>query len=338
MNSHLAMYKAGERVASLLPTPLALRLGQWLGAGIGRLPDLDGKRAVVSSHMRLLMGEGLSSKQTRRLVAEVFGFYGRYWAESLRLPSLGAADVAAGVHMSGFENVERHLAAGTGVLLAAPHLGGWEWGATYLATGMGLPITVAVEPLDPPEVFEWFARFRERLGMNVVAVGAGAAKQITQALRNGHIVCLLSDRLVGGTTGVRVEFFGAPTSLPAGPVTLALRSEAPLVAAAIYYEGGCSAHRIVFRPPLSLSRSGNFRTDVQVGTQALARELEVLIRAAPTQWHLIQPNWPSDPQVHRVFRPRRAGVGRAAKVTEVQPSAALQGEPPASAVPSPSGK
>jgi len=27
----------------------------------------------------------------------------------------------------------------------------------------------------------------------------------------------------------------------------------------------------------------------------LARELEFLIRRAPDQWHLFQPNWPSDP-------------------------------------------
>jgi KDO2-lipid IV(A) lauroyltransferase len=29
-------------------------------------------------------------------------------------------------------------------------------------------------------------------------------------------------------------------------------------------------------------------------TQALAHEFEDLIRAAPEQWHLLQPNWPSD--------------------------------------------
>jgi lauroyl/myristoyl acyltransferase len=28
--------------------------------------------------------------------------------------------------------------------------------------------------------------------------------------------------------------------------------------------------------------------------QALAREFEELIKAAPDQWHLLQPNWPSD--------------------------------------------
>ena len=29
-------------------------------------------------------------------------------------------------------------------------------------------------------------------------------------------------------------------------------------------------------------------------TQDLARALEDLIRRAPEQWHLLQPNWPSD--------------------------------------------
>jgi KDO2-lipid IV(A) lauroyltransferase len=29
-------------------------------------------------------------------------------------------------------------------------------------------------------------------------------------------------------------------------------------------------------------------------TQALAYKLEDIIRQAPSQWHLVQPNWPSD--------------------------------------------
>jgi KDO2-lipid IV(A) lauroyltransferase len=44
----------------------------------------------------------------------------------------------------------------------------------------------------------------------------------------------------------------------------------------------------VVRPPLALDG------DVAAITQALAHELEDLIRAAPEQWHLFQPNWPSD--------------------------------------------
>ena len=247
------MYRAGTVIASALPGVSAYRMGQKLGWVLGRLPDYDGRRAVVASHMGRVLGRPLSREEERRMVADVFANFGRYWAESLRLPTLSHSEVAAGVAMVGFDHVQDALAAGKGVIVAAPHLGGWEWGAMYLA-GAGMPVTVAVEPLEPPERFEWFVRFRERLGMQVVAVGPGAAGAILQALRDNHIVCLLSDRLVGPTAGVEVSFFGAKAKLPAGPVTLAVRSGAPLLAAAIYYGRPAISHTIVFRPPSGNSR------------------------------------------------------------------------------------
>jgi KDO2-lipid IV(A) lauroyltransferase len=228
------------------------------------------------------------------MVAEVFANYGRYWAESLRLPSRTTTEILAGVTTFGWDHLEAALAGGKGVIIGTPHLGGWEWGAMYLIA-KGIPVTVAVEPLRPPDLFDWFARFRRELGMQVVPVGPGAAGALLQALKDGHVVCLLSDRVVAQVSGSEVSFFGAPVKLPAGPVTLALRSGAPLMTAAIYYGKKTTAHTLVFRPPVELPPGGRFRQSVQSGTQVLAIELEHLIRSAPTQWHLVQPNWPDDP-------------------------------------------
>jgi KDO2-lipid IV(A) lauroyltransferase len=50
----------------------------------------------------------------------------------------------------------------------------------------------------------------------------------------------------------------------------------------------------VVRPPIEVERMGRLREDIARITQTLAHELELLIRAAPEQWHLLQPNWPSD--------------------------------------------
>jgi lauroyl/myristoyl acyltransferase len=91
---------------------------------------------------------------------------------------------------------------------------------------------------------------------------------------------------------VEVEFFGERTTLPAGPATLSLRTGAPILPTAIYHEG--RRHRGVARPPVPTVRTGSLRDDVGRVTQLLARELEDLIRHAPEQWHLMQPNWPSD--------------------------------------------
>ena len=47
-------------------------------------------------------------------------------------------------------------------------------------------------------------------------------------------------------------------------------------------------------PALDATRQGRLRDDVQRVTQDLAHALEDLISRAPEQWHLLQPNWPSD--------------------------------------------
>jgi phosphatidylinositol dimannoside acyltransferase len=101
--------------------------------------------------------------------------------------------------------------------------------------------------------------------------------------------------LIADVAGVEVEFFGERTMLPAGPATLALRSGATLVTAATYFGHRSDEHLTVVCPPVPIERAGKLRQDVQVATQSLARQLEELIRRAPTQWHLMQPNWPSDP-------------------------------------------
>ena len=105
------------------------------------------------------------------------------------------------------------------------------------------------------------------------------------------MVVLVADREVG-TSSVEVEFFGEKTFLPAGPATLALRTGAKLLPVAVYSKDyGC--HGVV-RPPISVERKDKFRADVERITQTISNEMEILIRESPEQWHLMQPNWPSD--------------------------------------------
>jgi KDO2-lipid IV(A) lauroyltransferase len=217
--------------------------------------------------------------------------------ESFRLPGLTTEEVDAGFAYEGFGHVDDALSAGVGVILALPHLGGWEWAGRWVAE-QGIPITVVVEPLENEELFEWFVSFRRELGMTVVPLGPDAAPAVLGALKANEIVCLLCDRDITGG-GVEVEFFGERTTLPAGPAMLALRTGAALLPTAVYFTDRRDGHHGVVRPPLTLASRGKLRDDVGRLTQLLAGELEQLIRRAPEQWHLFQPNWPSDPGYHR---------------------------------------
>lgn len=252
---------------------------------------MRGRRSVVERNLRRIHGKDISRKQLDREVDQVFDSYARYWLESFRLPGTHPALIEDGMEVDGYEHIDEALDKGGGVILALPHLGGWEWAAFWLAESKGRKVTAVVEPVEPPELAEWFVGLRRDIGINVVPLGPSAGTECVRALKANDILCLLCDRdLAGG--GVEVEFFGERTTLPGGPATLALRSGAPLLPTAVYFDG--TGHLGLVRPPLPVERQGKLRDDVARITQDLARELELLIRRAPDQWHLMQPNWPSD--------------------------------------------
>lgn len=218
--------------------------------------------------------------------------YVRYYVESFRLPNLSADAIEAGITTTGTDELWAALDRGTGAILALPHLGGWEWAGFWLTKVRGVRVSVVVEALEPPELFDFFASFRESLGMSVIPLGPDAATRVLEALANNQVVCLLADRdLQGG--GIEVDFFGESTTLPAGPALLGLRAGAPVFPTAVYFRPG-DGHFGLVRPPLDTRRQGRLRADVARLTQDLAHEFETLIRRAPAQWHLLQPNWPSD--------------------------------------------
>lgn len=250
------------------------------------------KRQMIERHLRRV-DPSLRGASLQLAAQQAFDSYARYYVESFRLPSLSKRTVARSFSVDGFDHIPAALEQGNGCIFALPHLGGWEWAGRWM-TDKGYKLTVVVEALEPPELFEWFADLRKELGMTVVPTGPNAGAEVMKALRANEIVCLLCDRDID-RNGVEVEFFGERTTLPAGPAMLGLRVGAPVLPVGVYFTPAYNGHQAVVRPPLSMERQGGLRDDVARITQNLAHELEFLIRRAPEQWHLFQPNWPSDP-------------------------------------------
>lgn len=284
-------YKLGSLIARVMPGPVAGVTAQMIGVSFNA--GMRDKRVMIERHLRRV-NPRLRGIALRQAVQQAFDSYARYYVESFRLPTLSSRAVNAGFSVEGYDQIPAAIAAGTGVILALPHLGGWEWAGRWLIE-RGFKMTVVVEAIEPPELFEWFADLRQKLGMTVVPLGPGVAGTILKALRDNEVVCLLCDRDID-RNGIPVQFFGEQTTLPAGPATLGLRTGAPVLPVAVYFTDRYNGHHAVVRPALPTQRSGDgLRADVHRVTQVLATELEYLIRRAPEQWHLFQPNWPSDP-------------------------------------------
>ena len=289
-------------MARAVPAPMVDPLSMLGGTAYGRWAGE--RRALVARHLRRGHGPGLTGRALDREVRRLFASYARYWMESARMPGTSPADLDATTSYEGMEHLEDALAAGKGAIMALPHLGGWDFGGAWLAAVGHYEITVVVEAVDPPELFDWFAELRRSVGLEIVPLGPDAATAVLSRLRGGGAVGLLSDRDILGT-GVEVEFFGERTTLPSGPATLALRTGAPILPTAVYFTPRRGHHGVI-RPAVPVERTGRFREDMARVTQLMARELEGLISRAPSQWHLLQPNWPSDHEV----ADGKAGPGR----------------------------
>jgi phosphatidylinositol dimannoside acyltransferase len=251
---------------------------------------MPAKVALLARHIHRA-DPSLTPTEVRAAVGRGLGSYARYWVESFRLPTLSPRAVERGFSVVGYEHVEATLATGIGPILVLPHLGAWEWAAAWLSRVKHQRVAAVVERLEPPELFDWFVELRRAYGIEVIPLGPNALARLVRAVKHRDIVCLLSDRDISGT-GVEVEFFGEKTTLPAGPALLARRTGAPLLPTAVYYRGRSRLGLVA--PPIWCSTEAGVRQEVQRVTQELAWAMERLIAAAPDQWHLLEPNWPSD--------------------------------------------
>ncbi|RPI22705.1 MAG: hypothetical protein EHM57_04960 [Actinobacteria bacterium] len=125
-----------------------------------------------------------------------------------------------------------------------------------------------------------------------MAGGADTTKTLIRHLKQAGVVALVADRDVTGR-GVEVEFFGEKTTMPGGPAALAESTGAAIFPVAPRFRSGAGYHMVI-EPELPLPEAESRAERIRLGTQAFAERLEGIIREQPDQWHVIQPNWPSD--------------------------------------------
>src|SRR5664280_1013664 len=283
-------YTTLARCIAALPEPVALALGRVVGDVLFRVRHEH--RAMVTLNLQRVLGADADDAEiVERWAHRSFREYARYWVEGARLPLIPPGEVVQHMYIDGLEHLRSGQAAGRGTILALPHIGSWEYGGAFLAT-QDLPMTAVAERIEPPELFDYFVAQRAAMGLTVVPLGSDWGGAIGRAVRQGGVVGLLCDRDLT-ENGIEVEFFGEVTTMPAGPATVALRTGATLLTAAVY-SGPGRDHRALVQPPIDTERTGTFRSDVQRITQEIATRFEGLIRQAPDQWHVFQPLWPVD--------------------------------------------
>jgi KDO2-lipid IV(A) lauroyltransferase len=295
-------YRAAERLLGILPAGPS----QFVAGRVAQVSYLlwPTKRRWSNRNFGHVLGLPPEHPRVRRLALAAYAEYGRYLVELMRLPSRTAAEVDKLAGDIDVEAVKRLRAeAPGGLILAASHMGSNEAVAVSIAEH-GLPISVVADDSSFPELFEHLRREREQ--WSVTLIKWRNLRGIFDVLRKREMLGLLVDWGYRAD-GIPVRLFGAWTTLPAGPATLAAKTQSWIVSVRIKRRPDGKFH-LSWSDPIKVASTDP--AELQRATQAMADELTAIVGAAPHQWYNFKPMWPASAEEAADLE-RRAGIMQA---------------------------
>ena len=282
------------RAVSFLLVRVPLRISE----PVARLGFLAGyylwpsKRRIVRNNAAHVLGLPASHRDVAGLARGIYGTYASFAIEVMRLPGL-PSDEPARLMTRGGQRHEEFLALcrqcadeGRGIIAVSGHIGSIEVFAGAYAH-QGLPTYGLADDSAFPELFELLNASRARWGVTIIPWKS--LRDIFRVMRRPAILGMVVD------WGYRpddlpVKLFGSWTTLPAGPATLAARTNAVIlpVVARRTDDGRYTAQMY---DPIEVADGSP--AAISAATQAIADALEDMVAEAPDQWYTFKPMWPA---------------------------------------------
>jgi KDO2-lipid IV(A) lauroyltransferase len=272
-----------------LPRPLARAAGisiSWLVYLLHRK-----LRRVGMRNLELAFPDK-SRRERKRILRGLFTSLGRQVAEVCLFPEYTRENVSKTVVYEGFENFERALARGKGVIFLTAHLGAWELSA-FAHSLYGYPLNIVMRPLDNPYLDRLTREYRTMHGNK--AVDKDFARGLISAMRRGETVGVLMDTNMIASQGAFVDFFGIPACTASGVARVALKTDAAVVPGFTIWDPVLQKYRLRFDPALELIRTGNTEADVVANTTQFTKVIEEYVRKYPDQWLWVHRRWKTRP-------------------------------------------
>jgi len=279
------------KTIGLLPRPLARAKGIGLGLIVyllhGRL------RRVGMRNLALAFPE-MTLRDRRRILRGTYISLGRQLAEVCLFPRYTRENVSQIVVYEGFENFERAVARGKGVLFLTAHLGAWELSA-FAHSLQGHPLAIVMRSLDNARVDRLIQSYRTMHGNRTVDKD-DFVRGLLAAMRDGETVGILMDTNMTPPQGIFVDFFGIPACTASGLARIALRTDAAVVPGFTVWDAKLRKFILRFDAALELVRTGDDQADVIANTAKFTKIIEDYIRRYPDQWLWVHRRWKTRPE------------------------------------------
>ena len=231
---------------------------------------------LVRSNLELCFPE-LSSRERDEIAADFSANMGAFIAEIAMGWFASEKRLRTLVEVDGIEHLERALAKGKGVILAAGHFTPFEICGPVIKDYVPR-YTLVYNKRRSRLLNEIQRRRRERYADDTYP--KGAVRAVVRSLRNNGAVWFAADESFSEQSAAQVEFFGAPVLMSTATARLARLSGAAVVPLHFRRKPDESGYIIEFEPALE-----DFPTDDVVrDTKRMVSILESAIRKCPAQY------------------------------------------------------
>ncbi len=186
------------------------------------------KRRIVEANVAHLLGLPAGDPAVKRLARRTYSSYARFALELMRLPwrpvdePLRQLPPVGPAHDAFTELWDQCRTDGRGIIVASGHIGSIEIFAGSYAL-QGVPTWGLADDTAYPELFALLNAQRARWGVGIIPWRN--MREVFRVLRKSAVLGMVVDWGYR-SEDVPVRLFGAWTTLPAGPATLAARTHA----------------------------------------------------------------------------------------------------------------
>jgi lipopolysaccharide heptosyltransferase II len=275
-----SLYRLVAGVLRLLPLAFVYRLGWALGSLAWHLAPPY--RRLVRANLRTAFRAEKSDAEIEAIARKHFALLGANLLASVKLPTMSRAQIESVVTVEGLEHMTAQYGRG-GFVFVISHIGNWEMFAQLVPHIFKCKTGTIYQRLGNAYLDAEVRRSRARLGMELFERKEGFVAA-SKFLRGGGAVGVLVDQHAGDA-GLWCPFFGRLASTSTLAATLAQRTGAWLMPAAVHNDGD-ARWRVVIQPPMPAEGR-----DTDTLTTEINRVLEGQIRRQPEDWFWVHNRW-----------------------------------------------
>ena len=225
-----------------------------------------------------------SDKEKNIILKNTYSHFGMVMIDFLRMPYLTLRKLNKILQID--ENTIKLLNSTKNGIIVSGHIGNWEM--FQPAFGMNqFPFFVVAQSQRNRGANKFFTWVRESSGIQII-YKQDSAKTMLKSLKKGFLG-LVSDQFAG-KSGIVVDFFNRPTSIPKGAATFHEKTGIPILSGFCILSGDFKYHLSLREIKLQKSMYNSDDLILNI-SQQIAKDLEEKVKDFPEQYFWFHRKW-----------------------------------------------